>query len=71
MRVVDGIATDAMQTLHELQSLNLDQDDPFVKVRYDKLFNITNGFLYLYHMLMEHKQIPSPKNQRRFHDIYH
>ena len=71
MKVIDGIATDAMTTINELQAIHFNPEDPFVKVRYDKLFNVSNGFLYLYHMLMEQKQIPSPKNQRRFHEVYH
>lgn len=71
MKVIDGIATDAMTTINELQAIHFNPEDPFVKVRYDKLFNVSNGFLYLYNMLMEQKQIPSPKNQRRFHEVYH
>lgn len=71
MRVVDSIATDAMLTITELESIDFDPNDPFVRVRYDKLFNIANGFLYLYNMLMEQKQIPTPTNQRRFHEVYH
>jgi hypothetical protein len=71
MKVIDGIATDAMTTINELQAIHFNPEDPFVKVRYDKLFNVSNGFLYLYNMMMEQKQIPSPKNQRRFHEVYH
>ena len=71
MKVIDAIANDAMQAITELQNLEFNPEDPYVKVRYDTLFNVNNGYLYLYNLLMEYKQMPSPKNQRRFHEQYH
>ncbi len=70
MKVINDIADDAFKLLHTLRTNNM-EDDVFVKVKNDTIQNISNGYLYLYNMLMECRAMPTPKNQRRFPETYH
>lgn len=67
MQALDSICSQAMLALHQL----VDTDKPAVSIDTEFLETLCQGYVMLYHKLMDHKAMPTPKNQRRFHQVYH
>lgn len=67
MQAIDSICSQAMLALHQL----VDTDKPAVSIDTEFLETLCQGYVMLYHKLMDHKAMPTPKNQRRFHQVYH
>lgn len=67
MQAIDTLGSQAMLALHQLQ----ETDKPSIAVDREFLESLCYGYIMLYHKLMDHKALPTPTNQRRFHTSYH
>lgn len=67
MAALDSICSQAMLALTQLA----ESDKPAVAVETEFLETLCEGYVMLYHKLMAHRAMPTPKNQRRFHQVYH
>lgn len=67
MQAIDVLGSQAMMALQQLQS----SEKTTVAVDREFLETLCHGYIVLYHKLMDHKALPTPTNQRRFHTNYH
>lgn len=67
MEAIDLLGSQAMLALQQLQ----ETDKPTLAIDREFLETLCHGYIMLYHKLMHHKAMPTPKNQRRFHTNYH
>jgi hypothetical protein len=67
MAALDSICSQAMLAMNQLA----ESDKSVVAIDADFLSTLCQGYIMLYHKLMDHKAMPTPKNQRRFHQVYH
>jgi len=69
LRSIDIIANEAMQMINTLESLPQELEE--ISIHPDDLEKLCYGYMHLYVLLMESKQMPTPLNQQKFHTIYH
>lgn len=69
MRAIDSIADGAMLMINTLEAVPEDAEE--VAINPIELQDLCYGYMHLYVLLMEAKQMPTPTNQQKFHSVYH
>ena len=69
MRAIDSVADTAMQFIKNLNEVPAEAES--IVISPDSLESLCYGYIHLYTLLMEARQMPTPSNSRRFHTTFH
>lgn len=69
MQGIDTVADHAMQLIQAMHDAPEDLEEVAVDV--ETLEQLCFGYIHLYTLLMEARQMPVPTDKRKFHTVYH
>ena len=69
MRAIDNVADTAMQFIKNLNEVPADVEN--IAISPASLESLCYGYIHLYTLMMEARQMPTPSNTRRFHTTFH